>query len=77
MSVLLYIPSPSKCLSIFRFVRDGINCSISTDDPGFMLTTLISDYAVCADDFGINEDALKIMVSHNESHFLPILAAPI
>lgn len=57
---------------IIQFVRDGINCSISTDDPGFMLTTLISDYAVCADDFGINDDALKTMnLNAAKSSFLP------
>ena len=48
---------------LFRFVRDGMNTSISTDDPGLMLTTLLSDYSLASEKFGFSEEDLKNLVS--------------
>ena len=48
-------------MNFFRFARDKLNCSLSTDDPGVMLTTLLDDYQLVAD-FGVSENTLKIMV---------------
>lgn len=57
---------------IVQFVRDGLNCSISTDDPGLMLTTLINDYKICSDKFGFSDEILKKMnLNAAKSCFLP------
>jgi len=38
--------------------------SISSDDPGLMLTDLISDYKVCAEKFGFSTEILKKLVNY-------------
>lgn len=40
-----------------------MNTSISTDDPGLMLTTLLSDYDVATEKYGFSEEDLKNLVS--------------
>lgn len=56
---------------IIQFARDKINCSLSTDDPGVMLTTLLDDYKLVAD-FGVSEKTIKIMnLNAAQSSFLP------
>lgn len=57
---------------LVQFVRDGMNTSISTDDPGLMLTTLLSDYDVATEKYGFSEEDLKnLNLNAARSSFLP------
>lgn len=57
---------------LVQFVRDKVNCSINTDDPGFMLTALTDDYRLCLSEFGMDESVLKLLnLNAAKSSFLP------
>ena len=47
-----------------------MNTSISTDDPGLMLTTLLSDYDVATEKYGFSEEDLKNLVSISFSKYI-------
>ena len=48
---------------MIRFQKEGLNCSVSTDDPGIMITTLLTDYHIVTDEMGLSVSDLKEMVS--------------
>ena len=54
----------------FRFQKEGLNCSVSTDDPGIMITTLLTDYHIVTDEMGLSIADLKDMVSKQKNTFL-------
>ena len=60
----------SLILINFRFQKEGLNCSVSTDDPGIMITTLLTDYHIVTDEMGLSIADLKDMVSFTKEHCL-------
>lgn len=66
-AVKLGVPHP-----LIRFQKEGINCSVSTDDPGIMITTLLTDYHIVTDEMGLSISDLKDMnIKAAKSAFLP------
>ena len=49
-------------LNYFRFFKDGLNCSISTDDPGIMLITIFDDYTEVKNRMGLSIKNIQQMV---------------
>lgn len=57
---------------LVRFQKEGLNCSVSTDDPGIMITTLLTDYHIATDEMGLSIADLKDMnIKAAKSAFLP------
>ena len=46
-----------------RFSSDGVNFSINSDDPCVMRKTLIDDYIMASNEFGLNYRQIKLSVS--------------
>ena len=57
----------------FRFFKDGLNCSISTDDPGIMLITIFDDYTEVKNRMGLSIKNIQQMVN---VHSNPIPTRP-
>ena len=58
--VNMVVTSCSVCMSrITRFSRDGVNFSINSDDPCIMRTTLIDDYIMASNEFGLDYKQIK------------------
>ena len=51
----------------FRFFKDGLNCSISTDDPGIMLITIFDDYTEVKNRMGLSIKNIQQMVNTQPS----------
>ena len=58
-------------LNYFRFFKDGLNCSISTDDPGIMLITIFDDYTEVKNRMGLSIKNIQQMV---DTDFNPVPA---
>lgn len=62
--VNMVVTSCSVCMSrITRFNSDGVNFSINSDDPCVMRTTLIDDYVMASNEFGLDYKQIKQSVS--------------
>ena len=60
----------SLILINFRFQKEGLNCSVSSDDPGIMITTLLTDYHIVTDEMGLSIADLKDMVSITKKQYV-------
>lgn len=57
---------------LIRFFKDGLNCSISTDDPGIMLITIFDDYTEVKNRMGLSIKNIQQMnLNAAKSCFLP------
>ena len=60
MHVFLYL---LEILVTFRFVKDGLNIGLNTDDPTIFCNTLDDDYKIAKDHFNFTSEQLKQCVS--------------
>lgn len=63
-----------KAHSIFnsdfsRFMKDGANYSLNTDDPLIFGSTIDTDYKIAKDHMGFTEEEFKRLVSLSEACF--------
>ena len=65
----------NSILNYFRFFKDGLNCSISTDDPGIMLITIFDDYTEVKNRMGLSIKNIQQMVD-TDFNPVPTLCPP-
>lgn len=51
-----------------KFLKAGIPCSVSTDDPGFFGVTMQSEFEICCKEMGLSENEVTCCNQFAESH---------